>query len=67
MAQQAENDQLRRMLDRRLKQGKRIRRDVQQSLEKLDGQCQPSQHAAARGLIQEGERILREVKSPEMK
>lgn len=67
MAKQVEMPRLRQMLDQRLKQGERILRDVQRSLEKLDGGGQPSQNAAARGIIQETERILREVRPPEMK
>ncbi|WP_162913436.1 DUF892 family protein [Rhodospirillaceae bacterium SYSU D60014] len=64
---EAENSQLRRMLDQRLKQGQRILQDVQKGLDKIDGKSRGTQNAAARGLIQESERLLKEVETPEMK
>lgn len=67
IAQEADGKELRQMLDRRLEQGERILSDVQQALQRLDGNGRSSQNAAARGLIQETERMLREVKAPEMK
>jgi ferritin-like metal-binding protein YciE len=64
---ESENAQLRNLVERRLKQGERILQDVQKGLEKLNGKGRGTQNAAARGLIQETERLLKEVKSPEMK
>lgn len=62
-----DDGQLRTMVERRLKEGERILNDVQKSLDKLDGKGRGTQNAAARGLIQETERLLKEVKTPEMK
>ena len=67
IAGEAESKELQQMLERRLEQGERILEDVEQALEKLDGQSGSARNAAARGIIQENERMLREVKSPQMK
>jgi ferritin-like metal-binding protein YciE len=63
----AKNDQLQKMVEQRLKQGERILQDVQKGLDKLDGKSRRTQNAAARGLIQESERLLKEVETPEAK
>ena len=64
----AEDRQMKGMIDRRLKQGKQVLQDVKAGLNKLDGSSSRSaQNAAARGLIQECERLAKEVRTPEMK
>lgn len=67
LSKEAQNTQLRRMLDTRLQQGERLLKDVQGHLQKLDGKNKRTQNAAARGLITETEKLLREVEVPEMK
>lgn len=66
MTQSVENGQLRTALEQRLKQGERILKDVQKSLDKLDGKGRGTQNAAARGLIQETERLMKEIRDPDM-
>ena len=65
--QQVENAQLRRMLERRLKEGERLLQDVRKGLQKLGGQDRGDQNAAARGLIEEAQKLLQDVQTPEMK
>lgn len=66
--QSADDRQIKGMIDRRLKQGKQVLQDVQKGLNRLDGSSTRSaQNAAARGLIQECERLAKEVRTPEMK
>jgi ferritin-like metal-binding protein YciE len=64
---EVENDELRQMLEQRLQQGERLLKDVQQCLQKLNGKSQGTRNSAARGLIEEAEKLAREVQSPEMK
>lgn len=65
--QSADDRQMKQKIGQRLKQGERILKDVKKSLDKLDGKGRGTQNAAARGLIQECERIVKEVRTPEMK
>lgn len=65
--EQVENPQLRKLLERRLQEGERILGDVRKGLEKLGGGGRGQQNAAARGLIQEAEKLLKQVQAPEMK
>ena len=68
MSGEVENDQLRQALDQRLQQGEKVLERVRRGLEKLDGKADSSgQNAAARGLIQEMQRAVREMGAPELK
>lgn len=62
----AVDGQLQNMIERRLKQGERVLRDVQKGLEKLEGRGRKTQNAAADGLIRETNRLLKEIDDPEM-
>ncbi len=64
---EVENTQLRKMIEQRMKQGERVLQDVQKGLEKLNGKSNGVQNVAARGLIQESEKLLKEIQDPEMK
>jgi ferritin-like metal-binding protein YciE len=67
MSQQVEDDQLRQLLDRRMQQGQQVLQDVQSAMQRLGGQAQGGQNAAAQGLIQEAQELLQEVQTPEMR
>jgi ferritin-like metal-binding protein YciE len=64
---EVQNDELREMLEERLKQGETLLEDVRQCLEKLNGKSKGTRNSAARGLIEEAEKLAKEVKSTEMK
>jgi ferritin-like metal-binding protein YciE len=64
--EEVENSQLRRLIERRLKQGERLQKEVQRNLEKLNGESR-RENEAARGLIRDSQRLLEEVETPEMK
>ncbi|MFC7399020.1 ferritin-like domain-containing protein [Chelatococcus sp. GCM10030263] len=64
---EVQNDELREMLEERLKQGETLLEDVRQCLQKLNGKSKGTRNSAARGLIEEAEKLAKEVKSPEMK
>ena len=65
--EEVENPKLQKLLERRLQQGERLMQEVQESLEKLNGQSGGRENKAARGLIQDSERLLQEIEAPEMK
>lgn len=67
ISQQVENSHLRRMLERRRKQGERLLKDVQRSLEKLDGHSRGNHNSAAHGIIQESDQLVSEAQTPEIK
>lgn len=58
---------LRGMVQQRMQQGEQVLQDVRSCLDKLDGKSQGTQNAAARGLIQEAQKLMKEVQPPEMK
>jgi ferritin-like metal-binding protein YciE len=53
--------ELRSLIERRLKEGERLRREVGKAVERLDGRAKPQTNRAARGLIEESEALLSEV------
>jgi ferritin-like metal-binding protein YciE len=53
--------ELRGLIERRLKEGQRLRREVGKALKRLDGNGGAVQNRAARGLIEETETLLGEV------
>jgi ferritin-like metal-binding protein YciE len=61
------NKQIDQMIERRLKQGERLLGEVRNVVGRLNGSSPASQNAAARGLIQEAEKLLRNVRTPELK
>ncbi|MBY6241628.1 ferritin-like domain-containing protein [Methylosinus sp. Sm6] len=65
--EEVEDEELCELLERRLKEGEQVRRDVRASLEKLDGKGRGAQNKAARGLIAEAEETAEEVEAQEMK
>lgn len=65
--EEVENPQLQKLIERRLQQGERLMKEVQKSLEKLNGQSGARENMAARGLIEDSERLLQEIEAPEMK
>jgi ferritin-like metal-binding protein YciE len=67
MIEEVENEQLRTMLERRMQEGERVLEAVQSGLQKLNGKSRGTRNEAARGLIQEAEKLLKEVNTPEMK
>ncbi len=67
MIEEVENEQLRTMLERRMQEGERVLEAVQSGLQKLNGKSRGTRNEAARGLIQEAEKLLKKVKTPEMK
>jgi ferritin-like metal-binding protein YciE len=67
MIEEVENEQLRTMLERRMQEGERVLEAVQSGLQKLNGKSRGTRNEAARGLIQGAEKLLKEVKTPEMK
>jgi ferritin-like metal-binding protein YciE len=68
MAGEAGDGKLRQKLEQRLRQGERVLQRVRGGLEKLGGNNRSeTQNTPARGLIQEMERSLREMGSPELK
>ncbi|ATQ67502.1 MULTISPECIES: YciE/YciF ferroxidase family protein [Methylosinus] len=64
--EEIEDDDLSNLLERRLKAGEQVMRDIRKSLQKLDGKGRV-ENKAARGLIEECEETAEEVSSQEMK
>jgi ferritin-like metal-binding protein YciE len=64
--QEVEDDDLSDLLERRLKAGEQVLRDIRKSLQKFDGKGRV-ENKAARGLIEESEETAKEVSSAEMK
>ncbi len=62
-----EDEELGKLLERRLEQGGRLLRDVSQSLEALGGQGRGEPNTAARGLIEQAERVVQLAQTPELK
>ena len=62
-----ENEELGKLLERRLEQGGRLLRDVSQSLEALGGQGRGDPNTAARGLIEQAGRVVELAQTPELK
>lgn len=67
MSRDVRNKQLAQLLEQRLKQGQRILETARKASEKLDGKSPRAQNAAARGLIEEAQSLVGEVRTPEMK
>ncbi len=68
MRQQVQDDQLQQLLDRRMQQGQTILQDIQSAMQRLGGQAQGNDtNTAARGLIEEAQKLVKEVQTPEMK
>lgn len=67
MRQQIRDDQLQQLLDRRMQQGQAILQEVQSAMRRLGGWAQDGQNAAARGLIEEAQKLVNDVQTPEMK
>ena len=65
--QLVENEELGKLLERRLEQGGRLLRDVSQGLEALGGQGRGDPNTAARGLIEQAERVVQLAQTPELK
>jgi ferritin-like metal-binding protein YciE len=64
---EVENSKLRKLLERRLKQGERLQKEIKRNLQKLNGESEGRENEAARGLIRDSLRLLQEVETPEMK
>ena len=62
-----ENEELGKLLERRLEQGGRLLRDVSQALQALGGQGRGDPNTAARGLIEQAERVVELAQTPELK
>lgn len=62
-----ENEELGKLLERRLEQGGRLLRDVSQALQALGGQGRGDPNTAARGLIEQAERVVQLAQTPELK
>jgi ferritin-like metal-binding protein YciE len=62
-----ENEELGKLLERRLEQGGRLLRDVSQALRALGGQGRGDPNTAARGLIEQAERVVELAQTPELK
>jgi ferritin-like metal-binding protein YciE len=65
--EEAEDEELCELLERRLQEGEHVLQDVRKSLDKLDGKGRGVKNKAARGLIEEAEETAENVASPEMK
>ncbi len=63
----AEDEELGKLLERRLEQGGRLLRDVSQALEALGGQGRGDPNTAARGLIEQAGRVVQLAQTPELK
>jgi ferritin-like metal-binding protein YciE len=64
---EVEDEELREMLERRVQQGEEVLKIVELGLEGLDGKGKAERNEAARGLITETEKLLKQVEAPEMK
>lgn len=67
ITEQAEDDQVVALIEQRLEQGKFVLQEVERGLKKLDGGMTAPQNAAARGLIQDTEKLMKEAETPELK
>lgn len=67
MSRQAEDDEIKQMLERRMKEGERILQEVEKGLQQLDAKPRGAQNAAARSLIEKAEELVKEAQTPEMK
>lgn len=66
MSDQAEDEELKQMLQRRIEEGKGILEAVEQSLKQLNGKSR-GENAAARALIKSAEELASDAQTPEMK
>ncbi len=66
LVQEVSNQRLRQSLERRLQQGEKLLQELEPALEELGG-AKGEKNEAAAGLIRLSERMLRELKSPEMR
>jgi ferritin-like metal-binding protein YciE len=64
---EVEDEELRGMLERRVQQGEEVLKIVELGLAGLDGKGKAERNEAARGLITETEKLLKQVEAPEMK
>jgi ferritin-like metal-binding protein YciE len=62
-AKTVESAALRRLLEQRLKQGRRLRREVDGALKRMDGGSRPRRNAAAQGLINDARERVRDVQA----
>lgn len=62
-----QNEELTRLLERRLEQGKHLLQEVAGSLERLGAGAASEQNAAARGLIKDAEKLVELAQTPELK
>ena len=63
---QADDDELKQMLQRRIEEGQRVLQQVEQSLKQLGGKSQ-ARNSPARALIKSAEDLVKEAETPEMK
>lgn len=67
ITEEAEDDQVVALIEQRLQQGKFVLQEVERSLRKFDGKMKTAQNIAARALIQETEKLMKEAETPELK
>jgi ferritin-like metal-binding protein YciE len=67
MSREAQDDEIKDLLERRMEEGERVLDAVEQGLEAVNGGSKGRSNAAARALIEETQRLLQEVQTPEMK
>ena len=67
MAREARTNGLQRLLEQRMEQGRRVIDDVESGIETLGGKGRGARNDAARGLIEEAQKMMREAGSPELK
>lgn len=67
MAKQAGDEELKQMIERRMKEGERILQEVEKSVQKLEGKSKGTSNSAARALIQAAQELVGEAQTPEMK
>jgi ferritin-like metal-binding protein YciE len=65
--EEAEDEELCELLQRRMQEGEHVLKDVRKWLDKLDGKARGTKNKAARGLIEEAEETAESVTMPEMK
>jgi ferritin-like metal-binding protein YciE len=67
MSREAEDNEVKGLLERRMEEGERVLDAVEQGLETVNGGSKGRSNAAARALIEETQKLLQEVQTPEMK
>lgn len=67
MSAQAEDDELRDMLERRRREGERVLQAVEGALKVIDRKAEHGGESAARGIIEAARALVEEAGTPEMK